>query len=174
MSDTGPAPARLEAIWLKRAHRGPMDPVARAEAVAGQGLAGSVDRSRRRQVTLIARETWERLLGELGVTAAAVPPVARRANLLLRGVDLRDSRGRVLRIGAGPAAVRLRITGETKPCERMDEAWPGLQAAMRPDWGGGAFAEVLAGGPIAVGDVVAWEPAEARTGAPSPAPGSAG
>lgn len=160
-------PGRLEAIWLKRAHRGTMDPVARAEAVAGRGLAGNVDRSRRRQVTLIARETWERLLSELGVTEADLPPVARRANLLLGGCDLRDARGRVLRIGHGPAAVRLRITGETKPCERMDEAWPGLQAVMRPDWGGGAFAEVLAGGPLAVGDAVVWE-------ADSPAPGSAG
>lgn len=38
----------------------------------------------------------------------------------------------------------------------MDEAWPGLQAALRPAWGGGVFGQVLDGGEIQVGDVVEW------------------
>jgi MOSC domain-containing protein YiiM len=40
----------------------------------------------------------------------------------------------------------------------MEDAHPGLQNAMRERWGGGAFAEVLDGGRIAVGDAVEWEP----------------
>jgi MOSC domain-containing protein YiiM len=145
---------RLDAIWLKRAHRGPMDAVTEATAVAGTGLAGSVDRSRRRQVTIIEREAWERFTRELGVD---VPPSARRANLMVSGVSLENTRGRTLRVGA----VRLSIGGETTPCERMDEAAPGLRAVMRPGWGGGAFAQVLDDGIIAIGDAVSWEDATA-------------
>jgi MOSC domain-containing protein YiiM len=141
---------RLDAIWIKRAHRGKMDPASQGELIAGKGLAGNVDRSRRRQVTLLSREVWERVMTELG---GSLDPSARRANLLVHGVDLADTRGRVLRIGSA----RVRIGGHTTPCERMDEAMPGLQAALRPGWGGGAFAEVLEGGAIQVGDVVEWE-----------------
>lgn len=148
---------RLEAIWIKRAHRGKMDPVPAGELVAGEGLATSVGRSRRRQVTLIEREVWQRLMSGLG---ADISPAARRANLMLSGVSLARTRGRVLRIGG----TRLLIAGETTPCERMEEALPGLQAAMRPDWGGGAFAQVLEGGPIRVGDLAVWEEDGATAG----------
>jgi len=140
----------LDAIWLKRAHRGPMDEVSEATAIAGRGLDGNVDRSRRRQVTLIEREIWERLMRELD---AEVSPSARRANLMVSGVRLANTRGRTLRVGG----VRLAIGGETTPCERMDEALSGLRAAMRPDWGGGVFAQVLDDGVITVGDAVEWE-----------------
>jgi len=58
-----------------------------------------------------------------------------------------------LRVGA----VRLQIAGETKPCHQMDELFDGLQAVMRADWGGGAFAIVIDDGEIAIGDAVAWD-----------------
>ena len=66
-----PSTGRLEAIWLKRAHGGKMDPVPQAELIVGKGLANTVDRSRRRQVTILEREVWERVIGELGVSVDA-------------------------------------------------------------------------------------------------------
>lgn len=141
---------RLEAIWVKRAHRGPMDRVPSAELVAGRGVAGSADQGRRRQVTLIEREVWESLMGDL---EGDVDPGARRANLMVSGFSLARTTNRTLRIGD----CRLRVLGETRPCERMDEALPGLRRAMESGWGGGAFAEVLEGGEVRIGATVAWD-----------------
>ena len=74
----------------------------------------------------------------------------RRANLLVSDVDFTDARGKILHIGT----VRIRIYGETRPCEQMEAVAPGLQRAMSVPWGGGAFGEVLDDGEIAVGDSV--------------------
>jgi MOSC domain-containing protein YiiM len=148
-TDTTP---RVVALYLKRAHRGPMDPVREATAIVGQGLEGSVGRSRRRQVTLLELENWRRSTAEVGSDA---DPSRRRANIVVSGIALHDTRGRVLRIGE----VRLAVGGELTPCERMDEVQPGLQAALRPEWRAGVFAQVLTGGVIRVGDVIEWEEA---------------
>lgn len=147
---------RLESIWIKRAHRGPMDSVRTASLRAGQGIVGNADQGGRRQVTILEARAWDAAIAELGT---AVDPIARRANLLISGIPLADSRGQVLRIGA----CTLRIGGEVRPCERMDEACRGLKSALRPQWRGGAFAEALTDATIAVGDAVEWLDGSSRS-----------
>jgi MOSC domain-containing protein YiiM len=140
----------LERIWLKRAKGGPMDPVDSALLEVDRGLSGNTHRGGKRQVTIISKERWAELMDALGANLA---PSARRANLMVSGIDLENSRGRVLRVGG----TRLKINGETRPCEQMEAAHAGLQALMKARWGGGAFAEVLEGGEIRMGDAVSFE-----------------
>ena len=139
--------ARLEAIWIKRARRGKMDPVQTAELVAGKGIVGNANQGGRRQVTIIEQEVWQERTAAVG---ARLDPSARRANLMVSGLPLLKTRGKTVRIGE----CILEIAGETKPCERMEEAATGLRHSMYPDWGGGAFAMVVKGGTIKVGDEV--------------------
>lgn len=140
---------RLERIWVKRFHGGPMDPAAAADLRRGAGIVGNADQGGRRQVTIVAAADWDRIVEAMG---SAVDPGERRANLLVTGVALAQTRDRVLQVGE----CRLRVGGETRPCERMEEAEPGLRTALDPEWRGGVFAEVLDDGRIAVGDPVAW------------------
>ena len=152
--------AVLHQIWIKRVHGGPMDPAGTATLVAGRGIAGNADQGGRRQVTVMDLERWQALMDLMG---GDLETSARRANLVVDGLDLFDTRGRILRIGR----TQLRILGETRPCERMEEMLPRLQAAMRERWGGGVFAEVIEGGDISVGDEVVLEYAAPVTN-PSP------
>lgn len=126
-----------------------MDPRGEARLVAGSGIEGNVEAQGRRQVTILSRERWDGFMERLQAT---VDPRVRRANFLVSGIDLAESRDRVLAIGD----VRVRILGETRPCERMDEALPGLRDLMRVDWGGGAYGEVLDSGAVKIGDEVGW------------------
>jgi MOSC domain-containing protein YiiM len=147
MSDAGSG--RLVMIWVKRAPGGPMDAAESASLVAGRGIAGNANQGGKRQVTILEREAWEAMMAELGGSLASS---ARRANLVVSGIRLAESRGRMLRVGP----CRLLVNGETRPCEQMDAALPGLREAMGRDWRGGVYAEVLDDGEIAVGEPVAW------------------
>jgi MOSC domain-containing protein YiiM len=137
----------LEAIWLKPVRREVLEPVETAKLRAGQGMVGNRHQGGRRQVTILEREAWEAVAREVNTAVAAE---VRRANLLVSGVSLRETTGRVLEVGG----CRLRIGGETRPCDLMDAAIPGLKAAIGKDWRGGVFAEVLDDGTITIGDDV--------------------
>jgi MOSC domain-containing protein YiiM len=142
---------KLQAIWLKRMKAGPTDPQPQAQLQAGSGLIGNANRGGKRQVTIIEEERWHEVMAMMG---ANLDPATRRANLMVSSIQLADSRGKLLKIGD----CRIRIYGETKPCELMDKFLPGLQKAMRDNWSGGVFGEVLDDGEIKVGDPVQWTP----------------
>ena len=140
---------KLEAIWLKRKKGGSMDAQQQAQLKANFGLVGNVAQSGKRQVTIMEKEKWENVMAAMG---ADLDPAARRANMMISGINLAETRGQVLQIGG----CRIKIYGETKPCSHMDDALMGLQDAMRGNWNGGVFGEVLDDGEIAVGDEVRW------------------
>ena len=141
---------QIEAIWIKRAKRGPMDAVAQAEMIAGKGLVGNANQGGRRQVSIIDAAVWERIMAEFGAT---IDPSARRANIMVRGLELANTRKRILLLDE----CRVRIFTETKPCERMDEVLPGLKVALYQNWAGGASGQVITGGTVRVGAVARWE-----------------
>ncbi|MBY0519027.1 MAG: MOSC domain-containing protein [Sphingomonas sp.] len=136
--------------------RGPIDVLDAAAVSVESGLAGDYRGAvkpggrGRRQVSLIERADWDAAMADLGVDHHWS---ARRANLLVDGLDLPQRPGARLRIGA----VLLEITRECDPCSRMEEIEPGLKAALSPDWRGGALAKVIEGGRIAVGDAITVE-----------------
>ncbi|MFQ5605794.1 MAG: hypothetical protein ACE5HS_21195 [bacterium] len=102
------SPGGLEAIWIKRSRRGPMDAKNSGVLVARKGLLGNADQGGKRQVTIIEKETWMQMRTQL---KANLDPSTRRANLLVSGISLVKSPGRILQIGNG----WLRIAGESKP-----------------------------------------------------------
>jgi MOSC domain-containing protein YiiM len=136
-------------IWIKRFKGGPMDPVGEALAVEERGLKDNANQGGKRQITIIDEARWREAQDEVGVD---VDPGARRANVMLRGIDLERTNGRLLRIGE----CVVRIYGETRPCEQMEEAQPGLRAALSPRWRAGAYGEIVTGGKLRVGDAAEW------------------
>lgn len=133
-----------------------MEVIEHARVTPETGIAGDFrgamkGKPYKRQVTLIERGDWDAAMAEVG---HSIGWQERRANLLVDGLDLPQTKGVRLRIGAD---VVLEITRETDPCERMEALADGLRAALTPDWRGGACAMVITGGEIAVGDEIRIE-----------------
>jgi MOSC domain-containing protein YiiM len=100
-----------------------------------------------RQVTIISADSWRDACHDLGID---VPWTKRRANLLIGGIDLRDTVGARISVGD----VLLEIVEENPPCRVMDTQQQGLRKALMPDWRAGVSCRVLSGGKIKVGDAV--------------------
>src|SRR5439155_3607647 len=137
---------KLLGIATRPAQRAPMNEVFTARITTGRGVDGDTrGKPGRRQVTVMTRSAWEAACAELG--ADWLPWTTRRANLLVDGIELQGKIGYDLRVGDAV----LTISGETRPCERMNQAHPGLMVALDPEWRGGVTCRVTRSGDIAVG-----------------------
>lgn len=139
-------------IATKLTRRGPMTPLAGSTVSKENGIANDCrggGRSKQRQVTVISAEQWEDALAELG---ARLTWYSRRAGICISGHRFGpEDIGKHLHLGDN---VILQITGETTPCDRMDEIRPGLKAALTPHWRGGVTCRVIQGGTMYVSDDV--------------------
>jgi MOSC domain-containing protein YiiM len=139
---------KLIAIATRLKSRAPMVEIDAAEITAAAGVVGDFrGKPGKRQVTVMSAADWARACEALGQD---LPWTTRRANLLVDDLPICDTAGATLQIGD----VTLQVTGETDPCERMEEAAPGLRVALTPEWRGGVCCRVLTGGAIRVGDAV--------------------
>ncbi len=135
----------VSGLWLKPNHGGAMKPIDTLTLKEGEGIDGNADQGGWRQVTVISQERWARVDDDLN---AHVDPGLRRANVMVSGLNLADSRGSTLQLGE----CQVELRGETRPCRLMDEQHSGLRAALDADWGGGAFGVVVRSGTVNVGD----------------------
>ena len=139
---------KLLAIAIKESKRAPMILKEETEVTLEKGVEGDHrGEPGDRQVTVISKDSWDKACEDLG---KSIPWIGRRANLLVEGIEFKDTKGYYLKIGE----LILEITGETKPCERMDEFYQGLQNALVSDWRGGVTCRVMKPGTVKIDDMV--------------------
>jgi MOSC domain-containing protein YiiM len=138
---------KVSGLAVKPAHYAPLCEVPEV-AVTPEGIEGSAWASSVRRITLLFQEQWDEVQRELD---AAIPWPTRRANVLVSGLRPQQLMKKRVRL----CEVELDILGETKPCERMDQAHDGLKNALKPDMRGGVYGSVVRPGRIRVGDTIA-------------------
>jgi MOSC domain-containing protein YiiM len=115
----------------------------RVDAVAGEGLAGS----RYSDLTLIQAEALEGLREEHGIALSAAES---RRNVLTRGIDLNELVGRRFTVGE-VECVGVELCEPCANLQRMTR--PGVLRGLVHR--AGINADIVRGGRIAVGDLVA-------------------
>lgn len=141
---------KLLGISYKTESRGEMHEVQSSIITIESGIENDYkgSKSKKRQITLLSKEDWESACKSLNLD---LHWTVRRANLMIEGIDLKNSIQKQIKIGD---RVLLEITSETKPCYRMDEQAKGLMDALLNDWKGGVCCSVIQGGDIKIGDFV--------------------
>ena len=148
--EDGRTEGTVEAIAVAPAAEAPMELKQHADAHAGRGLAGdryadaagtfSNPHSNGHDLTLIEAE----VVDELGL-----PPAEARRNVVTRGIDLNALVGRRFRVGEAECVGRRLC----EPCAHLQRlTHPGILRDLVHR--GGLRADILADGPIRVGDTI--------------------
>lgn len=145
------AQGELLAIAMRNKPRVPMQELSDCAISVEAGLQGDFrGAAPDRQVTILTQEGWRQACEAVGQD---LPWTTRRANLFIRGLDLKGRIGATLRIGS----VALVITDECEPCHIMDAAHEGLRQALVTGWRAGVTCRVVQAGHVAIGDKVRLE-----------------
>jgi hypothetical protein len=146
----------VEGIYISAEAEGPTRPVDAIAAVAGKGLEGDRyfagggtffdERKSGQDITLMEAEAIEGLARENGIELA---PGAARRNVVTRGIGLNELVGRRFAVG-DVECVGQRLCDPCSHLERLTE--PGVLKGLVNR--GGLRADVVTGGPIAIGDSV--------------------
>ncbi len=137
----------VRAIAFRPTDSDPMREIEECRVLVNRGLELENRPPGKRSLTLLSRESWIDTCRDL---EADLPWWMRRANLLVEGLDLAATIGHTVEIGA----IRVYIHDETRPCKLMDEQHEGLRAALKSEFRGGVFGQVLNDGMIRIGDEV--------------------
>lgn len=138
--------AEVIAVCTSRGKGTPKRDVRRARLIPDHGLEGDAHAGTRRQVSLLAWESVERL----GVDHPAVRYGAFAENLTLRGLEVKDLPvGAKLRVGSDAL---LEVTQIGKACHADCAIRKIIGDCVMPREG--AFAKVVTGGIVQVGDQV--------------------
>lgn len=139
----------LKGIATRKQTKAPMDEHDRADITFEAGV-GSDSRGKiqgKRQVTVLSAESWAACCLEMNENMLWT---TRRANLLISGIELQNTKGKRLRIGT----CELEITAELVPCSRMDAQYEGLTKTLESEWRGGVCCRILSEGEVKLGDAV--------------------
>jgi MOSC domain-containing protein YiiM len=146
----------VEGIFVAAEAEGATRPVEEVEAVAGKGLEGDryfagggtffEERKPGQHITLIEAEAIEGLARETGIELG---PGETRRNVVTRGIGLNELVGRRFTVG-DVECVGQRLCDPCSHLEGLTE--PGVLKGLVNR--GGLRADVVTGGPIAIGDSV--------------------
>ena len=139
---------KLVGIAIRHKKRAPMQTLDKAFISLERGVENDYrGKPSNRQVTLMTAKDWQDASNALQLD---LPWTTRRANLLVDELEVEDTKDRVITIGNA----KLLVTGETDPCNRMEEAATGLYEALKTHWRGGVSCRVIQEGTIKIGDEV--------------------